>query len=152
MEWHKMHQPITISPYGFYVMKKHDEWRIKIAKEKGFLPLHKMKQEYNNATMKFIKEKIKLYGKEVPTTRIEYVDPPEGVRAPTREEWDAYDRAQDEWIAEEILRDWDWAHFVRFCEDNKIKDFISGHYPCDGGDKQCQMNCEYLINGRCPKP
>lgn len=151
MEWRKQHEPIVITAFGAYIMSKHDEWRTKVAQEQGFLPLHQMEQQYRSATMRFVKETVKLYGKEVPATRVEYIDPPEGIRAPTKEEWHEYNRAQDTWIAEEVLRDWDWAHFVNYCKQADIEDFIPGHYPCESATRQCEMSCPKFINQGCEK-
>lgn len=149
MEWRKQHEPIVITAFGAYVMNKHDEWRTKVAQTQGFLPLHKMEREYNDATIRFTKEKIKLYGKEVPTTRVEYVDPPEGLRKPTKEEWRAYNQAQDIWIAEEILRDWEWKDFVRYCEQNDVKFLLERHTPCEDSTKQCQLFCPRINSEEC---
>jgi hypothetical protein len=143
--------PIVINAFGVYTMHKHNEWRDKIADEKGYLPVHRMHRQYMDAILKFAEENINFHGKEIPVTRVINMEPPEGVRKPTDEEFAVYHRAEDEWIAEEILRDWDWAHFVNYCKSNNIEDFVSGHYPCDGSDGQCQMDCEYLVNGRCPR-
>ena len=32
--------PIVINAFGVYLMNKHDEWRDKVADEKGYLPVH----------------------------------------------------------------------------------------------------------------
>lgn len=124
---------MIINEYGVYVMEKRDEWRRKIAPERGFLPLHQMAQEYRDATIKLVKE-------EQGITAV-FSDPPEGIRAPTKEEWREYNRAGDIWIAEEVLRDWGWTLFVSFCKSTGIEDLITKHYPCEGPDGQCEMTC-----------
>lgn len=150
MEWRKQHEPIVITALGAYVMNKHDEWRTKVAQTQGFLPLHKMEREYRDATLRFFKENVKIYGKEVPSTRIERVDPPEGIREPTREEWDAYNKAQDIWIAEKILRDWKWVDFVKYCGQHNLEYLVEQHQPCEDSTGQCQFVCP-RINQNCER-
>ena len=70
------------------------------------------------------------------------------IRPSTQEEKDEWNRAQDAFVAKEILKKCGWDHFEWWCREHNLHDLLNTYNPCDF-DGQCSMFCERV--GRCNK-
>lgn len=141
-------RPIVIGPVGVTAMQANEEFERTIYKELGLRPVFKMKHDYWDATTKYTKEIIN--GHEV--THIEHVPAPEGMELPSSQEVDEFIAARSKYVAEQLLYKHGWDAFYNYCmadyrEKEGVRELLKHHTPCEGPDKQCQMDC-YLI-GEC---
>lgn len=129
---------------GFNIMlaQLHDEFRRDIAPLKGLRPVFDIQQQWRNATVKHVNDVMDYCGKQIPVTRIEYIEPPADLEPyPDWDEVDEYLHIENEWMAEEILKRIGWKDFKNFCKLHKLDDIVKLHGPCEGPDGQCSFFC-----------
>lgn len=73
---------------------------------------------------------------------------PEGYVAAWKQERDEYIKQRKVYIAERLLQDFGYDHFVRYCEEElDLAWLIETKRGCDGGDGQCNMQCTFYDKG-----
>ena len=128
--------------FNVMLAELHDEFRRHIAPLKGLRPVFDIQQQWRNATIKYVDDVVDYCGKQVPVTRIEYIEPPADLEPyPGWDEVDEYLQIENKWMAEEILKRIGWQEFKSFCKLHKMDDVVKQHGPCEGSKGQCSFFC-----------
>lgn len=130
-------KPIVISGLSAVVFHAREEWDKTTTLEN---PFKKDQEWYKNTT-------IRTPNPDGSVT-IEYRESKDpNIRPATREEKNAYRRAEDEFVSKRVLWNCGWTEYEKFC---KLHDLPIDALGCESPDGQCVMWCPEFgeCNGR----